>query len=141
MLLKDILEAKGHDVLKIAPTESVAQAVAQLVAHNCGSLVVCDGDKMVGIFSERDVLRTIAAVDKPLGEVQVFERMTHEVITGSPSDNVNDTMGLMTKKRIRHLPVLENGALAGMISIGDIVKAQHQKLTMENHMLMTYIQS
>ena len=140
MLLKEILEAKGHDVLTIEPTASVAAAVEELVANNCGSLVVCDGDKMVGIFSERDVLRTIAGINQPLAEIRVEDRMTREVITGSPHDNVNDTMGLMTKNHIRHLPVLEDGALAGMISIGDVVKAQHQKLTIENHMLMTYIQ-
>ena len=141
MLLKEILDAKGRDVLKIAPTASIAEVVEQLVAHNCGALVVCDGDKMVGIISERDVLRAISAVGQPLDQITVEERMTHNVITGSPNDNVNDVMGLMTKNRIRHLPVLDDGALAGMISIGDVVKSQHQKLTLENQMLMNYIQS
>jgi CBS domain-containing protein len=141
MLLKEILEVKGHNVLSIAPSATVADVVETLVAHNCGALVVCDGDQMVGIISERDVLRAVSSGSDPLDQVAVETRMTRDVITGSPNDNINDIMGLMTKNRIRHLPVLEDGALAGMISIGDIVKFQHQKLTVENHMLMTYIQS
>lgn len=142
MLLKDILESKGcHEVLTISPTSTISDVVEKMVAHNCGSLVVCDQDQMVGIISERDVLRTIAEVRAPIDQIQVQERMTRKVITGSPEDNISTVMGLMTRHRIRHLPVLQGGALTGLISIGDIVKAQHQTLERENHLLMAYIQS
>ena len=96
---------------------------------------------MVGIISERDVLRAISGVAEPLDKISVEQRMTKEVITGTPEQNINDTMGLMTQNHVRHLPVLDEGRLAGLISIGDVVKAQHQKLAMENHLLMSYIQS
>ena len=141
MQLKEILESKGRDVLSIEPTASLADVVRKMCDFNCGSLVVCEGEKMSGIISERDILRAIAEVDQPLETITVEARMTREVVTGSPQDNINDTMGVMTRSHIRHLPVLDNNRLAGLISIGDIVKAQHQKLERENHLLMTYIQS
>ena len=141
MLLKDILESKGREVLTIEPTASLAAVVRKMCECNCGSLVVCEGEKMAGIISERDILRAIAEVEAPLETIGVETRMTRDVVTGSPQDNINETMGLMTRSRIRHLPVLVEGKLAGLVSIGDIVKAQHQKLEQENHLLMTYIQS
>jgi CBS domain-containing protein len=141
MQLKEILEAKGRNVLTIAPTASLAQVVRKMCEHNCGSLIVSESEKMVGIISERDILRAIVEVDEPLETIPVETRMTRDVVTGTPQDNINDTMGVMTRNRIRHLPVLDDDGLAGLISIGDIVKAQHQKLERENHLLMTYIQS
>lgn len=141
MLLKEILVAKGRAVHTVAPSDSIMDVVRKMVEHNCGSLVVRDGDVMVGIISERDVLRTIAAQNKRLETISVESRMTVDVHTGSPTDNINDTMGLMSKHRIRHLPVLDDGELCGLISMGDLVNAQHQRLTMENHLLMAYIQS
>ena len=141
MILRDILNVKGRHVLSISPDATIAQAVEKLVANRCGALVVCRGEHMVGIVSERDVLRTLSELATPLDEVTVEDRMTSSVVTGTPEDNVNDTMGLLTNKRIRHLPVLEDGKLAGVISIGDVVKAQHDHLTMENHYLKNYIQS
>lgn len=141
MLLKDILATKGTEVLSIRPNATMADAVDKMVAHRCGSLVVCDGDLMVGIISERDVLCAISGATETLDQIPVEARMTKDVITGTPDQNVNETMGLMTKNRVRHLPVLDNGVLAGVISIGDVVKAQYQKLEMENHLLMSYIQS
>ncbi len=141
MLLKDILATKGTEVLSIEPSATMADAVDKMVAHRCGSLVVCKGDSMVGIVSERDVLRAISGASETLDKISVEQRMTKKVITGTPDQNINDTMGLMTKNHVRHLPVIDNGKLAGLISIGDVVKAQHQKLEMENHLLMSYIQS
>lgn len=141
MLLKDILATKGTDILSIEPSATMADAVDKMVAHRCGCLVVCQGESMVGIISERDVLRAISGVSKTLDKISVEERMTKNVITGTPDQNINDTMGLMTKNHVRHLPVIDGGKLAGLISIGDVVKAQHQKLAMENHLLMSYIQS
>ena len=141
MRLKEILETKGGVVLTIERSASLADVVRKMCDHNCGSLIVCEGDKLTGIISERDILRAIAELDAPLETITVEMRMTRDVVTGSPHDNINETMGVMTRSRIRHLPVLEDGNLAGLISIGDIVKAQHQKLEQENHLLMTYIQS
>lgn len=141
MLLKEILATKGTEVLSIEPSATMAEAVDKMVAHRCGSLVVCEGDSMVGIISERDVLRAISGASKTLDQLSVEERMTRNVITGTLDQNINDTMGLMTKNHVRHLPVIDNGRLAGLISIGDVVKAEHQKLAMENHLLMSYIQS
>lgn len=141
MRLKEILDAKGGDVLKIERTATLADVVRKMCDHNCGSLIVCEDEKLTGIISERDILRAIAELDAPLETITVEMRMTRDVVTGSPDDNINDTMGVMTRSRIRHLPVLDDGKLSGLISIGDIVKAQHQKLEQENHLLMTYIQS
>jgi CBS domain-containing protein len=141
MQLKEILELKGDVVHTIGPRETLADVVRKLVAWNCGSLVVCDGDRMVGIITERDILRASADLSQPLEAVAVESRMTAEVVTGTPDDRVQDVMGLLTEKRIRHLPVLQDGRLVGMISIGDVVKAQHDRLTMENHYLKNYIQS
>ncbi|HJN07921.1 MAG: CBS domain-containing protein [Pirellulaceae bacterium] len=141
MQLRQILKSKGSEVLTIEPAASLADVVQKLVENRCGSLVVCDGETMVGIISERDILITLAEVSEPLVEITVQRRMTSDVITGSPDDTVSNIMGLMSEKRIRHLPILDNKKLAGMISIGDIVKAQYQQLTMENHYLKNYIQS
>jgi len=141
MLLKDILASKGRTVYTIAPLQSIMDVVRKMVEHNCGSLVVCDGDSMVGIISERDILRTVAVLDKRFEQITVESRMTCNVITGTPLDCINDTLGLMSAKRIRHLPVLEEGKLYGMVSIGDLVNAQHRLLVLENHQLMTFIQS
>ena len=140
MLLKDILNDKGHDVLTISPDASLADVVQTLVRNRCGALVVCQGTTMVGIISERDILRALVDPTEPLERVVVEAHMTADVVTGEPNDNVKKIMGLMTKHRIRHLPIIEDGELAGVISIGDIVKAQHNQLTMENHYLKNYIQ-
>ncbi len=141
MMLKDILAAKGTNVLTIEPNATMADAVDKMVSHGCGSLIVCNGETMVGIISERDVLRALAGASEPLDKISVEVRMTKEVITGTPDQDINDTMGLMTKNHVRHLPILDAGKLAGIISIGDVVKAKHQKLAMENHLLLSYIQS
>jgi CBS domain-containing protein len=143
MILLDILRVKGRSVHTIDPDATLADVVRRLVEHNCGSLVICDekGD-MVGIITERDVLRACAKrIDTPLSEMSVRDHMTTNIVTAQPASNVNDVMGMLTDHRIRHLPVLEDGKLAGLISIGDVVKAQHDQLSMENHYLKNYIQS
>lgn len=141
MQLREILKTKGSRVLTIEPTASLADVVEKLVENRCGSLVVTEGETMVGIISERDILIAVSEVSEPLTAVIVRDRMTTDVVTGVPEDTVSGIMGLMSDKRIRHLPILEDGKLAGLISIGDIVKAQHHQLTVENHYLKNYIQS
>ncbi len=144
MTLQDILRHKGDKVHTISPEATLEEVVDKLVGHNCGSLVVCDPTirdrcRLHGIITERDILRASAAHRGRLDKVLVKDVMTTEVICGSPSDTVEDTMGLMTDHRIRHLPVVEGGELMGLISIGDIVKSQHDALSMENHYLKNYI--
>ena len=148
MVLLEILRRKGSKVHSIAPTATLDEVVHKLVDNNCGSLVVCeessDGDgagTLVGIITERDILRTCATRRESLREVTVREVMSRELLTGTPNDSIEDTMGLMTERRIRHLPILVGGRLAGLISIGDVVKAHHDEVTMENHYLKSYIQS
>lgn len=142
MQLRSILKAKGNSVHTIGPQETLAEVVQRLVMHNCGSLVVCDDEgQMLGIITERDILRASAEMTESLDHAVVETRMTVDVVTGSPDDKIDYVMGLLTEKRIRHLPVVDDGRLVGLISIGDVVKAQHHLLSMENHMLKSYIQS
>ena len=95
---------------------------------------------MEGIITDRDILRATADENVSLKQVRVSEVMTVEVITGGPDDSVASVMGLLTEKRIRHLPIVHGGKLIGMISIGDVVKAQFNELAMENHYLKEYLQ-
>ena len=141
MILKDILDAKGGAIHTISPQSTLCDVVAKLVLHNCGSLIVLDGEKMVGIITERDILRFCAEKAATREHTKVEARMTKELFTGTKSDQVGKIMGLMTEKRIRHLPVLEDGKLIGLVSIGDLVKAQHAQLSVENQYLRDYIQS
>lgn len=141
MHLQEILKTKGADVHSIGPESTLADVVDRLVEKNCGSLVVLDGDQMVGIITERDILRACAAKKGPLDSLKVSDHMTREVVTGKSNATVSWTMTLLTEKRIRHLPLLDdNNQLAGMISIGDVVKAQAAQVLTENQMLKDYIQ-
>jgi len=147
MLLKDILSTKGSVVHTIHPRATLDDVVQAMVGHNIGSLVVCHDEtddpprKMVGIITERDILRLCAKHKVPLG-IHVSEAMSQSILTCSPNDHVPEIMGLMTEKRIRHVPVVDgDGQLCGMISIGDLVKAQHDQMAVENHYLKNYIQN
>ncbi len=143
MTLRDILLAKGHVVHTIGSGATLEDVVQKLVRNNCGSLVVRDVEPagpMLGIITERDILKACATHKAPLAALKVGDVMTANMTIGSPNDSVQDTMGLMTQRRIRHLPVVEDGQLLGLVSIGDVVKSQHDQLTMENHYLKSYIQ-
>ena len=139
MKLQDILEIKGRRVHTIRPEATLADVVESLVRHNCGSLVVCDGDQMVGIITERDILRACATQRDGLHDRHVRDHMTPNPITARPGSDVEDIMGILTENRIRHLPITEHNRLIGIISIGDVVKAQHDALSLENHFLKSYI--
>ena len=143
MTLRNILHVKGKKVFTTVPTATLELAVRAMVEHNCGSLVVCvEGDEgqMVGIITERDILRSLAAGKQQMSQITVDEVMTKNVITGTSASMIPEIMGLMTEHRIRHLPIIEAGRLIGLISIGDVVKAQHDELSAENHYLKEYIQ-
>ncbi len=140
MRIQEILRTKGHGVHSTSPESSLSRVVEKLVESNVGSLVVHDGDDMVGIITERDILRACATAKRPLDQSTVREYMSSELITSTSDQNVSEVMGLMTSHRIRHLPIVDEGKLTGIISIGDVVKAQHDMLTIENHYLKNYIQ-
>jgi CBS domain-containing protein len=144
MFIEDILRDKGRKVHNIQPEATLDDVVQSLVRHNCGSLVVCepgDDTRLVGIITERDILRACAQHRCPLDQLKVADFMTRKIVAGSPRDDLERIMGLMTDNRVRHLPIVENDRLLGLISIGDVVKFQHQQMAMENHYLKTYIQS
>jgi CBS domain-containing protein len=141
MLVRDILSDKGKLVHTCSPDDSLADVVDLLVGHNIGSLVVLEEGDMIGIITERDILRASAATRGPLEFLTVRERMTRCPVVAAPQHDVSDVMCVMTERRIRHLPVVEGGRLVGIISIGDTVKAQHDELCRENHYLKSYIQS
>ena len=148
MKLMDILRTKGTNVYCIEPRATLAEVVRRLVDYKIGSLVVRESHglqagRVVGIVTERDILKACAD-DRHCGDLRqrhVDEVMTRDVVTGSPYDSIDDTMGLMTEHRIRHLPVMDGEELKGMISIGDVVKAHHHLAVVENHYLKSYIQS
>ena len=144
MQLQDILNAKGTAVYTIGPQASLEEVVHTLVRHNCGSLVVSGsegpGRGPLGIVTERDILH-LHKYGSELGRMRIAEVMTRDMIVGTTGDSVEDTMGLMTRHRVRHLPIVDGNRLVGIISIGDVVKAQHDSLTMENHYLKAYIHS
>lgn len=139
MLLRDILLHKGRQVFVCSPDDSLDCAVGCLVENNIGSLVVMEGDHMLGIITERDILRACKSGGGTIARQTVRERMTSDPVVGNLDDDSADVMGVMTRHRIRHLPVLEGSELVGIVSIGDIVKAQHAELSQENHYLKCYI--
>ena len=140
MRVCEILKRKGDTVYQISQNASLADAVERLVNFNCGSLMVNGENLIVGIITERDILKSIASQKKDLSELLVCDFMSRKLIVGHPTDEVADIMGKMTTHRIRHLPIFENERLAGMISIGDVVKAMFDLLAEENHYLKVYIQ-
>jgi CBS domain-containing protein len=120
--VKEILEAKSHKLLAISPQASVLDALKLMAERDVGALVVLDGDGLAGIFSERDYARKVILHGKSSKATPVSEIMTHKVVCVRPDQSVEECMALMTDKRIRHLPVLEDRKVIGVISIGDVVK-------------------
>jgi CBS domain-containing protein len=139
MTIRDILKMKGNAVVTVAPTDSVRHAMTELVRHGIGAVVVVD-DGIMGILTERDVLRAAAADLFRLDSALVRDLMTREVISASPDADIGAVMNLMTERRFRHLPIVEAGELCGIISIGDIVNATRQGVEAENRYLHAYIQ-
>jgi CBS domain-containing protein len=117
-----LLRAKGSDIWSISPQASVYQALETMSERETGALLVLDNDKLVGIFTERDYARKLVLQGKSSKETQVGEIMTRDVLYMEPHNTVQDCMMLMTAKRVRHLPVLDDGQLVGIVTIGDVVK-------------------
>jgi CBS domain-containing protein len=140
MRIRDVLASKASgDVVTIAPQATVRELVSQLATHNIGAAVVSeDGLRVLGIVSERDVVRRIADDGDAL-TATVADIMTTDVHACQPSDSLNDLMVLMTLQRIRHVPVVENDVLQGLVSIGDAVKTRIGELEFERDQLNQYV--
>jgi CBS domain-containing protein len=139
MKVRNILATKGGRVITIAPDEAVRRAVALLVENRIGALIVTDADgRLVGILSERDVVHAAAADEdiygRPVGDI-----MTRDVIVGMPQDDVLAVAHTMLEKRFRHLPIVDEGRLIGIISIGDVLKTQRDAYQGEIDTLETRI--
>ena len=142
MQVRDVLKTKTGRVITIDPDATVNEAIARLVQYNIGSLPVLDDEgRLVGVYSERDVLRGIHNRGEALGRTQVAEVMTRNPVSCELEDNVNDVMGTMTYRRIAKVPVLEHSKLVGIISVGDVIKFLYDRVCSENEHLMTYIHS
>ena len=142
MRISDILRSKsgiGASVVSIGPDASVAELVAQLSEHGIGALIVTDGADVVGIVSERDVVRRLHADGTSVLEAKVSELMTSPVVTCAPGDQVDAIAETMTERRFRHLPVVDGGQLVGIVSIGDVVKNRIRELEKDRSQLEQYV--
>ncbi|MES2860525.1 MAG: CBS domain-containing protein [Pseudomonadota bacterium] len=139
MLVAEILKDKGGAVFSVSPDTTLAEACAELNSRRVGALVVCQSERVVGVISERDVVKAVAADGADSLARPVSAYMTRDVIFAEPGETVAILMGRMTDRRIRHLPVLKDSRLTGVISIGDVVKCQIAEATQEAESLRTYI--
>lgn len=139
MLISDVLRTKGSAVATVDPTATVAGVVAALAHHNVGALVVADGGRIAGIVSERDVVRHLHARGPGVLAAPVAEIMTEAVVTCLPADSVDSLAATMTRQRVRHMPVVADGRLVGIVSIGDVVKSRISELETQSEQLTSYI--
>lgn len=127
MKISRILATKGSSIVTIQPGLTVREAIALLLDHNIGSLPVVEGaGKLIGIITERDIIRALAK-DETIFADSVEQFMTRDVITGLPQDDLESVANTMTEQRFRHLPIMEGNKLVGIVSIGDVVKAQRDE--------------
>lgn len=140
MKVDKVLEVKGHDVLRIAPDRPVSDALSLLEEHRIGALVVSGDDTTPeGILSERDIVRALPRLRDEIFSTPVSELMSTPVTTCTRDDTVAHVMTVMTEERTRHLPVVENGELCGLVSIGDVVRYRVEELRDETETLRDYI--
>ena len=142
MNVKTILAAKGGDVISIEPTATLAAATQLLSKHRIGAVVICGaGGRLAGILSERDIMRAISEHGAEALNMQVGQVMTRNVLTCSEDDSIADIMERMTAGKFRHLPVVTDGRLAGLVSIGDVVKQRVEEIERESEAMRDYIRS
>ena len=141
MYVRDILRDKGAEVFTVAPDAPVSELVRELVARRIGAAVVADAGAVVGVVSERDILYAVAERGVDCLQALVRDLMTADVVTCTPDTSLDEVMASMTRRRIRHLPVLDGGALAGLVSIGDAVKGRLESIEREATQLREYIQA
>lgn len=139
MRISDVLRNKGATVATITPETSVAGLLTELSVRNIGAMVVVSPDGLVGIVSERDVVRRLPVMGAELLGRPVSEIMSTLVATCSPDDSVDSLSALMTNNRVRHVPVVVDGRLAGIVSIGDVVKTRMEELERDHQHLQAYI--
>jgi CBS domain-containing protein len=138
--VRHILKSKGSQVWTVSQDVTVAEAVRVFTEHRVGSVLVMDGDKLVGIFTERDFAYKVGSAGLDPKKVNLSDVMTKELTTVSPSQSVNECMALMTDNHIRHLPVIDHGKLVGIVSIGDVVKDLIEELQFMVEQMEKYIQ-
>jgi len=136
--VRDLLKGKGSQVWSVSPDSTVIETLQLLADKDIGALLVLDGSRIAGIVSERDFVRSIAKTERCVLNTTVLEYMTEKVITVSPDHTLVECLDVMTKSKIRHLPVLENGKLVGLVSIGDVVKelisdSEHMIQNLQNY--------
>ncbi|MGA9868060.1 MAG: CBS domain-containing protein [Acetobacteraceae bacterium] len=137
MIISDVLRIKGRSVATVLPDESIQTAVRKLADLRIGAVVVQDKwQKLVGIFSERDLVRLLVSEGKAILDRPVGDLMTRSVITCRSSDRIDSVLAVMTMHRVRHVPVVDDGALAGIVSIGDLVKHRMDEKEMEAGVLL-----
>ncbi len=139
MRIADVLRNKGTEVATIAPTATVSELLAKLAENNIGAMVVLGDDGLAGIVSERDIVRRLNERGADALQASVSDIMTTEVSTCTPDESVDHLTVLMTERRIRHVPVMFNGRLAGIVSIGDVVKSRMNELEHAQEQLEAYI--
>jgi CBS domain-containing protein len=139
MRISDVLRGKGSNVATVDPALSVSGLVAELARHNVGAMVVVANGEVVGIVSERDVVRQLHERGADLLDARVSDIMTSSVYTCLPTDSVDSLAATMTERRIRHMPVVVDGSLVGIVSIGDVVKSRIGELQTEREQLQSYI--
>ena len=136
MHVKEILHRKGHEIVVIAPGEAVEFAAAHMKLEGVGALVVCEGDrKLQGVISERDIVRAVVDYGPRALQMTASDFMDANPVTCSPDDTIASVAKKMTAARVRHTPVCEDGAIVGIISIGDIVKERFEEMELERNML------
>jgi CBS domain-containing protein len=140
MLVRHVFEERGREVISVRPDTEVKTALALLVIHHIGSVPVLDEDgKLIGIFTERDVLHGDFGDSQQFHRRLIGEVMTPDPVTCSPDDDVAEVMEAMSRHRVGQMPVLVNGELIGVVSVGDLIKSLHDKLETENQHLTEYI--
>jgi CBS domain-containing protein len=139
MKISDILRAKGAEVVTTPADATIRELIASLAEHNIGALVVVDGDNVQGIVSERDVVRRLNEWGDTLLDSEVSQIMSATVHACSPDDDVDTIAQAMTDRRVRHMPVISDGQLAGLVSIGDVVKSRMRQLEQDRGQLEQYI--
>ncbi len=136
---RHLLEGKGDAIYSVGPADSVLTAIRRMAEHHVGALLVMDGDRLVGILSERDYARKVILRDRSSRDTAVADIMASPVITVAPTTTLEECMRTVTHRRIRHLPVLDGERVVGVLSIGDLVKAVIDEQTAEIEQLQAYI--
>lgn len=139
MRISDLLRAKGSNVATVDPKKTVSDLIAGLAEHNVGAMVVVDDGRVIGIVSERDVVRKLHKNGAAVLNAPVSAIMTTDVVSCVPSDHVDTLAEVMTARRVRHMPVMLEGELIGIVSIGDVVKSRINELESDREQLQTYI--